>query len=138
MRTDSVGARSEIRIANGGAIVSAERARELFEPFRRLDGERTGGGGLGLGLSIVKGIASPMAGRVDVAPIPAGGLEFRIALPAAPAAQGRARNLLAGASGCDVQAVTSALACSESKPLGCDPDSTTFSAPVSPAAAKVS
>lgn len=138
VRTDSAGAHSELRIANGGAVVSVQRAASLFEPFRRLDGERTGDGGLGLGLSIVKAIALAHGGRVDVTPIPAGGLEFRIALPAAPAAQGRARNLLAGASGCDVQAVTSALACSESKPLGCDPESTTFNAPVSPAAAKVS
>ena len=88
IRSGVVGARSEIRIANGGAIVSAERVAELFEPFRRLDGERTGGGGLGLGLSIVKGIALAHGGTVDVGPLPAGGLEFRLSLPTGPGVHG--------------------------------------------------
>jgi signal transduction histidine kinase len=80
--------RAELRIANPGSVVSTGQATELFEPFRRLDGDRTGGGGLGLGLSIVKGIVDAHGGDVEAHPLPGGGLEFRLSFPSVPPSAG--------------------------------------------------
>jgi signal transduction histidine kinase len=66
----------EVSVANGGSAIPAERVDELFEPFRRLDGERTGlSQGLGLGLSIVRAVALAHGGEVEAQPLPAGGLK---------------------------------------------------------------
>jgi signal transduction histidine kinase len=86
VQSGTEGGRAELRIANPGAVVSTGQADELFEPFRRLDGDRTAGGGLGLGLSIVKGIVNAHGGDVEAHPLPGGGLEFRLRFPAVPPA----------------------------------------------------
>ena len=53
-----------IRVSNTGPLVAAEEVAELFEPFRRLGGQRTRhGDGHGLGLSIVSAIAEAHAPR---------------------------------------------------------------------------
>jgi signal transduction histidine kinase len=67
-----------LRIANSGETITAEQAAELTEPFRRLHGERTAEGGLGLGLSIVRAIALAHGATLDVVPIVDGGLESAI------------------------------------------------------------
>jgi signal transduction histidine kinase len=80
-------------IANSGRVIVPDRVEGLFEPFTRGAGDRVGGkdGGLGLGLSIVKAVASAHAGRVDATALPDGGLEIElrlarvtVLLPAAP------------------------------------------------------
>ena len=72
-----------LRIANGGRNFEPEQVEELFEPFRRGDGERVarGEGGLGLGLSIVRAVALAHGGRIDARALPEGGLEFELRMP---------------------------------------------------------
>ncbi|WP_308126036.1 sensor histidine kinase [Nonomuraea ceibae] len=69
-------------VGNTGPLVPPGRAGELFEPFRRLDPDRTGSaGGAGLGLSIVAAITAAHGGRVEAVPNPDGGLRVTVALP---------------------------------------------------------
>jgi len=69
-------------VGNTGPHVPEDRADELFEPFRRLDADRTGSGeGAGLGLSIVGAIARAHGGTVTLRPNPDGGLTVRVDLP---------------------------------------------------------
>jgi signal transduction histidine kinase len=56
----------------------------LFEPFRRLDSERLATAkGAGLGLSIVRSVATAHHGDVTAEPRDGGGLVVRVVLPAA-------------------------------------------------------
>jgi signal transduction histidine kinase len=85
-----------LRVANSGQVVPPDRLEELFEPFRRLDGERIGQDrGLGLGLSIVRAIALAHGAELAAEARVQGGLEIELAFaaarsdpagPAAPAA----------------------------------------------------
>jgi len=88
VRTGTRDGVSSLRIANGGAAISPAQAADLFEPFRRLEGERTDAAGLGLGLSIVRGIAHAHGAEVQALPLPGGGLEFDLRFPAAAQARG--------------------------------------------------
>jgi signal transduction histidine kinase len=57
----------------------------LFEPFRRLTGDRIDhSGGSGLGLAIVRSIATAHHGTVQARPRPEGGLIVQISLPDLP------------------------------------------------------
>jgi signal transduction histidine kinase len=68
-----------LRVANSGQIVPPERLEELFEPFRRLEGERIGQDrGLGLGLSIVRAIALAHRAEIDADASVQGGLEVEV------------------------------------------------------------
>jgi signal transduction histidine kinase len=60
--TASVGDRALLAVANTGSLVPADAVEGLFQPFRRLN-ERTGDGGLGLGLAIVSSITRRTAAR---------------------------------------------------------------------------
>jgi signal transduction histidine kinase len=60
-----------LRVANGGATIAPEQAATLTEPCRRL---ARGGGGFGLGLSIVNSVIRAHRGRLDVTAPPSGGL----------------------------------------------------------------
>ena len=52
-----------LEVSNSGPLVPPEQVETLFEPFRRLDGNRaTHPHGAGLGLSIVRSIVPPTAG----------------------------------------------------------------------------
>jgi signal transduction histidine kinase len=69
-------------VTNTGPQVPQDRADELFEPFRRLNADRTGSGeGAGLGLSIVAAIARAHGGTVTLRANPDGGLTVRVDLP---------------------------------------------------------
>jgi PAS domain S-box-containing protein len=70
-------ARLEVRDAGGG-IPEQDRTR-IFELFEQ--GERGGGGGLGLGLYITRRIAEAHGGRIWVEPAPDGGSVFQVELP---------------------------------------------------------
>ena len=74
--------RTRVRVANSGAQIELADAQALTEPFRRLDGAR---GGSGLGLSIVRSVVEAHGGEVTLAPLPEGGLEVLVELPAIPA-----------------------------------------------------
>jgi signal transduction histidine kinase len=78
-----------VRVANGGRRIPPEEVPRLFEPFRRPAGDRAGSGdrigshgGAGLGLSIVRAVATSHDGTVDAEPLPRGGLAMTLRLPA--------------------------------------------------------
>ena len=77
-------ARSSITVTNTGPNVAADAIDDLFEPFRRLHPDRTGSAsGAGLGLSIVRSIATAHGGTVTARPnSTGGGLTVRVGLPA--------------------------------------------------------
>jgi len=76
----------QVRVANSGPVLTEQQAASLFEPFRRLT-ERTGSDrGSGLGLSIVRSVAAAHGGHAQASPLPLGGLEVTVTLPADPPA----------------------------------------------------
>ncbi|GAA2911805.1 sensor protein CutS [Actinoplanes cyaneus] len=72
-------------VSNTGPVVPAETIDRLFQPFQRLNTDRTSRTeGLGLGLSIVRAIAQAHEGTVTAVPRPGGGLTVTVAFPAMP------------------------------------------------------
>jgi len=78
---DPAGTHIRIAVADRGPGISGELAAELFQKFRR--GPQAPAGGLGLGLSIVKGFTAAQGGDVTVGPEPGGGARFTVVLPVA-------------------------------------------------------
>ncbi len=76
---------AEIRVRDEGAGIDAGLLEHLFQPF--VQAERTlarSGGGLGLGLALVKGLAEMHDGAVAVSSAgPGQGAEFTVSLPVA-------------------------------------------------------
>jgi signal transduction histidine kinase len=71
-----------LAVRNTGAPVPAEAVPVLFEPFRRLGGDRVRGrGGVGLGLAIVRSIVTAHQADLQARPRPDGGLEIVIDVP---------------------------------------------------------
>ena len=86
-----------LRVANSGPPIAPSDVDRLFEPFRRLQPDRTTRQeGWGLGLSIVRAITLAHGGSVSAYPRAAGGLMVEVHLPASagaapsPGAQGEA------------------------------------------------
>lgn len=76
------GGQAVLLVENTGPVVPAYEIDDLFEPFRRLGGDRTGSDrGVGLGLSIVRSVARAHGGTVSAEPREEGGLVMRVALP---------------------------------------------------------
>lgn len=76
--------RPTLRISNPGPVISEHQVGDLLEPFRRLNGDRTGHPrGLGLGLSIVNAIATAHDAELRATPRAEGGLEVEVRFPAA-------------------------------------------------------
>ena len=75
-----------LTVEDGGKGVAPEEIGLLFERFRRAtprpEGSRRG---LGIGLSVVRGLVEAMGGRVAAAPSAAGGLAISVTLRQAPA-----------------------------------------------------
>jgi signal transduction histidine kinase len=81
----TVGAQPAITVSNSGQHVPAEEVPALFEPFRRLGADRVShADGVGLGLSIVRSIATAHHGTIHARARPEGGLAIAIDLPANP------------------------------------------------------
>jgi signal transduction histidine kinase len=79
----TVDADPAITMTNTGQYVPAEALPSLFEPFRRLTGDRIDhAGGTGLGLAIVRSIVAAHNGTVQARSRPEGGLIVEITLPA--------------------------------------------------------
>jgi signal transduction histidine kinase len=71
-----------ISVANTGPVVPPGELDRLFEPFQRLDGERTASrDGMGLGLSIAEAIARAHGGRLTAWPQAGGGLIVEAIFP---------------------------------------------------------
>jgi signal transduction histidine kinase len=71
-----------IHVDDDGAGVPARERERIFEPFHRLDDERTRSArGVGLGLAIVRRIAELYGGSVTVLTSALGGARFRLSFP---------------------------------------------------------
>lgn len=69
-------------VTNTGPHVPLAAVAGLFEPFRRLDADRTSHrSGTGLGLSIVRSVVHAHVGEVSAVPNPGGGLRISVKLP---------------------------------------------------------
>ncbi|GAB1821717.1 sensor histidine kinase [Herbidospora sp. RD11066] len=91
LRTGSAAGHSYVTVENTGREIAPAQAARLFDPFTRLDADRTGSaGGAGLGLSIVRAIARAHGGSAEARPREGGGLIVTIRLPV-PARGGEVR-----------------------------------------------
>jgi signal transduction histidine kinase len=82
--TGSADGRSTVTVSNTGPEVRAYEIEVLFQPFRRLDRERTAGErGFGLGLSIARAISRAHGGEISAVPRAEGGLDVTVSLPGA-------------------------------------------------------
>jgi signal transduction histidine kinase len=82
MATGSSNGHVFVSVSNSGRKIPEQSASLLFEPFRRLDGDRLSDrGGAGLGLSIVRAIATAHGGQASATPLAEGGLEVLVTLP---------------------------------------------------------
>jgi signal transduction histidine kinase len=81
-RTDG----SFLSVANDGAVIPAAEVERLFEPFQRLGADRTApsDGHHGLGLSIVRAIATAHHATLLAEARPEGGLAVEISFPGPP------------------------------------------------------
>ena len=69
-------------VANDGPLIQPGEVERLFEPFERLEGERTvGGEGFGLGLCIVRAVAAAHGATVSVVARAEGGLRVEVQFP---------------------------------------------------------
>ncbi|HEV3400017.1 MAG TPA: ATP-binding protein, partial [Actinomycetes bacterium] len=83
--TGRAGPLAVVRVANSGPAIPPDQVATLFEPFRRLHPDRTGSDrGAGLGLSIVRSVATAHGGHAAARALPEGGLEVTVELPADP------------------------------------------------------
>ena len=69
---------------NGPGIAAADRER-IFEEFERLESKGSAGGGVGLGLAIVRRIARLLGVAVELRSAPGRGTTFAVRVPIAPA-----------------------------------------------------
>ena len=76
--------RAFLSVTNTGPVIPSADVERLFQPFQRLDPRRAAyTDGHGLGLSIVRAIASAHAASIVADPMPGGGLSVRVDFPAA-------------------------------------------------------
>jgi signal transduction histidine kinase len=75
----TVGQNGTFTVANTGPFVPPEQVAGLFEPFRRMSGERLDhGGGVGLGLTIARSIVAAHGAELDARANPGGGLVVEV------------------------------------------------------------
>lgn len=73
---------ARLTVSNSGPVVAPELVNGLFEPFRRATADRLDhGGGVGLGLTIVRSIVVAHSGSVTATANPLGGLTIEVNLP---------------------------------------------------------
>jgi signal transduction histidine kinase len=70
-------------VSNDGPLVNPDQIERLYEPFERLGAERTAWGeGFGLGLCIVRAVATAHDATLRTVARPAGGLSIEVRFPA--------------------------------------------------------
>ena len=76
-----------LSVTNSGPVIPAAEVDRLFQPFHRLGPRRASrDGGHGLGLSIVRAIATAHGAAIAARPVPGGGLAVDVTFP--PPAEG--------------------------------------------------
>jgi signal transduction histidine kinase len=80
LRTGGTGT-AYLEIANSGPVVPPDQVPGLFEPFRRLEARTGRGNGVGLGLSIIRSVATAHQATVAAHSQPEGGLDIRVEVP---------------------------------------------------------
>jgi CheY-like chemotaxis protein len=75
-------------VQDTGRGMNEDQMSHLFEPFNRLGLEREGIEGTGIGLAVVKALATRMGGQVSVSSRPGQGSNFAVRLPRAPEPSG--------------------------------------------------
>jgi signal transduction histidine kinase len=83
LRLRAAGGDAVVEVADDGPGVPPELREQIFERFVRGEGpaDTAVGGGSGLGLTIVRAVATSHGGRAEVAESEAGGALFRVRLP---------------------------------------------------------
>ncbi|GAA0930327.1 sensor histidine kinase KdpD [Pseudonocardia zijingensis] len=84
LRASAHADRVELRVVDSGPGVPKRSRDRLFTPFQRF-GDRDSTAGIGLGLSVAKGLTEAMGGELTAEDTPGGGLTTVISLPAAAA-----------------------------------------------------
>jgi signal transduction histidine kinase len=79
------GGQAYLTVTNGGPVIGEDATPLLFEPFRRLCVPAGSVPRTGLGLSIVRSVATAHQGTVMAGSRPAGGLDMSVLLPGLPA-----------------------------------------------------
>ncbi len=81
----AVGSEIRLAVADRGPGIPYELHEHVFEQFTQMEqSDSRRGGGVGLGLSIVRGLTEAMGGRVWYEPTIGGGATFVVALPRQP------------------------------------------------------
>jgi signal transduction histidine kinase len=81
----TVGDRARLQVMSSGPVVPTDEVPRLFEPFRRQGTARPARRGAGLGLSIVRAVATVHGGAVTAEARAEGGLTVTVDLPSCPA-----------------------------------------------------
>jgi signal transduction histidine kinase len=82
--TGTVAGFARLQVMSTGPVVAVEDVDGLFEPFRRSGTARTARRGAGLGLSIVRAVATAHGGTATAQARPEGGLTVTVDLPRCP------------------------------------------------------
>jgi signal transduction histidine kinase len=88
LRTRTEQGQARFEIANSGPMIPEELVPSLFEPFRRVEERTSSRDGAGLGLAIVRSIATAHTAGVEAHSLPAGGLRITVLMPVADGAGG--------------------------------------------------
>ena len=75
---------ARVQVMSSGPLVDPAELPALFEPFRRAGAARTARRGAGLGLAIVRAVATAHGGAVEAQARPDGGLTVTVDLPRSP------------------------------------------------------
>ena len=74
-----------MNVSNTGPVISRGDLAQLFEPFKRLQPDRTGTPeGYGLGLSIVAAVVEAHGGSIVMDALASGGVRVEVTIPSTP------------------------------------------------------
>jgi two-component system, OmpR family, sensor histidine kinase KdpD len=85
--------RVELRVMDRGPGIPEADRDQIFVPVERL-GDTEGSTGIGLGLTVARGLTEAMHGTLEPEQTPGGGLTMAISVPAVPGRSRRSRRSL--------------------------------------------